>query len=224
MRKLRLGIPKDALVLDVGSGGGPNPRADVLVEKTSDPRHRLGAPLVHDRPLIYADGFALPFRDKAFDFVILSHVLEHISDPGPFLREIARVGKAGYIETPNVLFERLDPYEIHVLEARQDAHELRLRKKSAPTPDPFLGDMRLIANGAQTGLRRYFLNHPAEFHVQFWWHDEIRFTIENPEADSSWFDDARHGHGHTVGTPGASRGWRSIAKRVARRYAIRLAR
>lgn len=223
-RKLNLGIPRGGLVLDAGSGGAPNPRADILLEKTAASRHRLGVPLVRDRPLVYGDGFALPFRDKAFDFVVLSHVLEHISNPAPFLKEIERVGRAGYIETPNVLFERLDPYEVHVLEVRHDGDLLRLRKKSAAVPDPFLGELRLIANTSTTPLRRHLLNHPEEFHVRYWWREHINFTVENPDEDTSWFDSASHSHGHSVGTAGAATGLRRFARTLAHRYARVLAR
>lgn len=103
-RRFRLDIPPGALVLDLGSGGDSFPRADILVDKTIDSLHRLGASLIIDRPSCLADGYQLPFRDKAFDYVILSHTLEHISDPGPFLKEIERVGKAGYIETLSSTF------------------------------------------------------------------------------------------------------------------------
>ena len=42
----------------------------------------------------------LPFEDKQFDYVILSHVLEHVGDPIEFIKEVQRIGKAGYIELP----------------------------------------------------------------------------------------------------------------------------
>jgi SAM-dependent methyltransferase len=45
----------------------------------------------------------LPFKDKEFDYVICSHVLEHVPDPFKLKAEIERVGKAGYIELPTKL-------------------------------------------------------------------------------------------------------------------------
>ena len=42
----------------------------------------------------------LPFKDKEFDYVILSHVLEHIPNPIEFIHEVERIGKSGYIEIP----------------------------------------------------------------------------------------------------------------------------
>ena len=45
----------------------------------------------------------LPFKDKEFDFVIASHVAEHVEDISYFLNELSRVGKKGYIEVPTRL-------------------------------------------------------------------------------------------------------------------------
>ena len=115
LRKARLPIKPTDLVLDVGSGDNPHPAADVLLERYVDGFHRFGG-LVADRPIILADACKMPFPDKSFDFVIAFHVLEHVNEPEAFLRELMRVGKAGYIETPNAIFERLNPYDVHLLE------------------------------------------------------------------------------------------------------------
>ena len=49
----------------------------------------------------------LPFKDKAFDFVICSHTLEDIKDPLFACSEIIRVGKRGYIEVPSRTVETI---------------------------------------------------------------------------------------------------------------------
>ena len=50
----------------------------------------------------------LPFRDNEFDFVVASHVLEHVQDPVLFLSEIQRVSSiGGYIEVPTKLEDNL---------------------------------------------------------------------------------------------------------------------
>ncbi|MFR0894986.1 MAG: methyltransferase domain-containing protein [Alistipes onderdonkii] len=49
------------------------------------------------------------FADKEFDYVICNQVLEHSDDPAQFLREVTRVGKARFIETPSLLGEWLFP-------------------------------------------------------------------------------------------------------------------
>ena len=49
----------------------------------------------------------LPFKDNAFDFVIASHVIEHIEDITFFLKEIQRISNKGYIELPTRLGDNL---------------------------------------------------------------------------------------------------------------------
>ena len=46
------------------------------------------------------DGRQLPVDDGIFDLGILSHVLEHLPEPAPVLREVARVSKAVIVEVP----------------------------------------------------------------------------------------------------------------------------
>ncbi len=62
----------------------------------------------------------LPFQDKEFDFVIASHVIEHIEDISYFLNELSRIGKRGYIEVPsrledNLVFENKKDHLWHLI-------------------------------------------------------------------------------------------------------------
>ena len=49
----------------------------------------------------------LPFKDNEFDFVIASHVIEHVEDFEFFLKELERISKKGYIELPTRLGDNL---------------------------------------------------------------------------------------------------------------------
>ncbi len=49
----------------------------------------------------------LPFEDGEFDFVIASHVLEHVEDTYFFIKELERVSSKGYIEVPTILEDNL---------------------------------------------------------------------------------------------------------------------
>jgi hypothetical protein len=116
----RLNIPDDALVLEIGGGGDPHPRASVLVDKypgADGERQRGGAALVvGSRALIQADASRLPFRDDQFGYVIASHVIEHIPSPDvfAFVGELQRVAPRGYLEAPSVVFEILRDIPEHV--------------------------------------------------------------------------------------------------------------
>lgn len=89
-------------VLDIGSGNHPFSLATHLADlKPDDNFDRGGTELVRDeRPFFTINIEAMPFQDKEFDFVYCSHVLEHVDDPIAACREIMRIGKRGYIETP----------------------------------------------------------------------------------------------------------------------------
>lgn len=184
-RRLHCPVPKSALVLEVGSGGSPYARANVLIDAHIDTRERHWAPLITDRPSVLGLGEALPFRDKSFDFVIASHVLEHSIDPGKFLLELQRVAKAGYIETPDAFMERINPYWDHRSEVTVRNGVLEVRKKPSWLPDCGLVELyeerakRLIAGAV-------IPSNPFVFHTRFYWSDQIPFRVVNPEVDAAW--------------------------------------
>lgn len=185
LRKAQLPIHSHDLVLDVGSGSNPHPAADVLIERYIDSTHRFGATFVADRPTVLGNAYRMPFKDRAFDYVIAFHVLEHMGNPALFLSELQRVGKAGYIEAPNALFERLVPYDVHLLEIMNLDGTLVINKKPSARPDPFLNELNLIARSP--AWHRLFYRNPKLFHVCYFWEDEIKFRIINPQVSCDWF-------------------------------------
>jgi SAM-dependent methyltransferase len=109
-----LGITAETRVLDIG--GTPDcwrllpvaPRVTLL----NTPRAK--ADLGGAESWVAGDGRALPFRDGAFDVVFSNSVIEHVGDPGSqirFAREVARVGRSYWVQTPNRWF----PVEQHLL-------------------------------------------------------------------------------------------------------------
>jgi SAM-dependent methyltransferase len=184
-RRMHCPVPEEALVLEVGSGGNPYFRANVLADAYATTRERHWAPLVTDRPSVMGFGESLPFKDKAFDFVIASHVLEHSSEPEKFINELERVAKAGYIETPDAFMERINPYWDHRSEVTVRDGQLLIRKKNDWNIDSDLVDLyehtakKIIA-------QKTIVNEPFTFHTRYFWNDKIPYKILNPDTDSSW--------------------------------------
>jgi len=109
----KLDIAKKDWVLEIGGGPTPFARCDILADRFVDDDTHRSAPLVVDRPTVICDAHYLPFLDDSFDYIFCSQLLEHLEKPDLFFREIARVGKKGYIETPNEIRERLFGWSFH---------------------------------------------------------------------------------------------------------------
>ena len=88
-------------VLDIGCGYGANKYATTICDILDLSDH------YKDKTFIKINEKKLPFKDKEFDFIIASHVAEHVEDISYFLNELARVGKKGYIEVPTKLEDNL---------------------------------------------------------------------------------------------------------------------
>ncbi len=169
-------IKPNDLVLEIGSGNNPHPRANILCDRyLHDNSDRAGGfPAVVDRPFVVADGQKLPFGDKQFDYVICSHILEHIQNPERFIAEATRVGKRGCIEVPSIVSERIFGWDIHHWHIDRSGGRLRLWKKKEG--ERFGGFFhRLIAN--EIWFRRFFEEHESEWYVRFEWTNTIKYVI-----------------------------------------------
>lgn len=96
------------MFLDVGSGTHPHPRADVTCDLYINAEFEGGP--IHAREqknFIICDAHHLPFKDQAFQESNCTHVLEHLEDPRLGFKELQRVSKEGYIETPSILYENI---------------------------------------------------------------------------------------------------------------------
>lgn len=103
-RHFQFGIKPSDTVLDIGSGHLPFSLATHLTDISFDKNEygRGGNPFKHiaGKPSFECDIENMQFADKEFDFVYCSHVLEHVRNPEKACKEIIRIGKRGYIETP----------------------------------------------------------------------------------------------------------------------------
>jgi SAM-dependent methyltransferase len=107
-------------VLEIGPGAHPHQRSNILLELQYENEKDRSAQFGHekklstDKKIVYYDGKKFPFSDKEFDYVICSHVIEHVEDVPGFLEEIFRVSNKGYFEYPLVYYDYLYNFDVHV--------------------------------------------------------------------------------------------------------------
>lgn len=133
--KITLIRPEDK-VLEIGPGSSPHPRSDAFLElefrtnleRISQRGGVLEEPNFGKRPVHYYDGGKFPFDDGQFDYVICSHVIEHVPDPPSFLDEVFRVGTGrGYLEYPLLTYEYLYDFDVHLHFVKFDFEQRVLR-------------------------------------------------------------------------------------------------
>ena len=143
-RRIAIPVGPDSLVLDVGSGDKPHWRADVLLDRYVDAAfggQRSGQAAARiSRPMFDADAARMPFADKVFDYVICSHVLEHVPDPAAVVAEMTRVGRAGYIEVPEAASAKILDFPSHLWWCRLDGTTLVFTAKHSRAFDPEIAD------------------------------------------------------------------------------------
>ena len=88
-------------ILDIGCGYKAHKNASVIadIQDFSD--------FYKEKKFVQIQGKNLPFKDKEFDFVIASHVIEHVEDFEFFVKELERISSKGYIELPTRLGDNL---------------------------------------------------------------------------------------------------------------------
>ena len=168
--------PERGLVLEVGPGQAPHPRADVVVDKyVADDFERQGA-LDVSRPLVVADGQRLPFADRTFAYTLALHVLEHATDPALFAAELSRVAPAGFVQVPTRIAELTFgwPYHPWLIDREGDTLVFRPRNgQRAPVGEVFhqaYADSALLRNW--WAANRELLHHSVE------WRNELEVRVE----------------------------------------------
>jgi len=186
LAKLRVHLlaPVGEMVLDVGSGDGPSPAADVLCDRFLEDTERH-ASLRLDRPFVIGDVEDLPFLDGAFGFVYCSHLLEHTRDPARAMAELQRVARRGYIEVPSEYLERsAKSTATHFWFVRVNDGELVFTPKPAGVLSPFLNDLfdhhLMYKDDLYTAF--HWANFYRLFNIGYRWKGSIPHRIEGVSA------------------------------------------
>ena len=88
-------------ILDIGCGYRAHPNATVIADVKDLSNY------YKEKKFIKINEKKLPFKDKEFDFIIASHVIEHVEDFEFFIKELERISSKGYIELPSRLGDNL---------------------------------------------------------------------------------------------------------------------
>lgn len=180
-------VKRDDLVMDVGSGDKPFWRADVIVDKyLDDDQQRHSGAMVYDRRKLFvkADVEDLPFKDKVFDFVFCSHLLEHVENPDKAIKELTRVAKRGYIEVPNGIVDLLRPFPPHLWFCDYKDGVLTFMQKEKIKNFFIQNTENFGKNFFENPLFQYMLTKEQnKSFIELYWENKIKFKVihsENP--------------------------------------------
>ena len=157
-------------ILDIGCGYTAHENASVIcdIQNLSD--------FYKSKKFVQLKSKKLPFKDKEFDFVISSHVIEHVEDVSFFIKELERVSSKGYIELPtfledNLVFENKNDHIWHT--EFDDINYKLLIKKRVQYIEP------LITVSTAKKLSKYFRQSLI---LELFWENSIEFDlVENDQ-------------------------------------------
>ena len=154
-------------ILDIGCGYTANEHANTVadVQDLSN--------FYKTKKFIKIKDKKLPFKDNEFDFVITSHVIEHVEDFQFFINEIQRITKQGYIELPtrlgdNIVFENLTDH-IWWFKYDEESNSLLVSKKNQIL-EPFVSVS--TAKKLEAVFRESLI-------IEIYWKDKIDFKLDN---------------------------------------------
>ena len=159
-------------VLDIGCGYTANKFATTICD-IQDLSH-----FYKDKNFVKLDGNRLPFEDNHFDFVIASHVLEHVEDYKFFINELERVSNKGYIELPtkledNLVFENKKAH-IWQMDFDDDNSKLLISKKLQ-----FIEPILTVSM-----LQQFRKNFKSSLILELYWENKIDYDFV--ESDTSF--------------------------------------
>ena len=83
-------------VLEIGPGITPFPLATHFIDHVVTGENVINLDVCNMK---------FPFADDEFDLVYARHILEDVQNPVYVFKELLRVGKRGYVETPSIIAE-----------------------------------------------------------------------------------------------------------------------
>ena len=161
----------DWRVLDIGCGYTANEFATTICD-TQDL-----SKFYKTKDFIKLDNKILPFKDNHFDFVIASHVLEHVDDPKFFISELERVSTKGYIELPtkledNLVFENKKDHLWHM--DFDDVNSKLLISKKIQFMEPIL---------TVSMIQQFRKNFKSSLIFELYWENKIDYDfLENEKS------------------------------------------
>jgi ubiquinone/menaquinone biosynthesis C-methylase UbiE len=154
-------------ILDLGCGYRAHPGATTIAD-IQDFSHYY-----KEKKFIKINEKKLPFKDKEFDFVIASHVIEHVEDFEFFIKELARISSNGYIELPsrlgdNLVFENSTDHIWWFF--YDDTRQQLIASKRNQIIEPFItvSTAKLLENIFRESLV-----------IELFWEDKIDYFIDN---------------------------------------------
>ena len=154
-------------ILDIGCGYRAHPKASVIADIQDFSNY------YKERSFIQIKGKELPFKDKEFDFVIASHVIEHVQDIDFFIKELERISSKGYIELPtrlgdNLVFENVKDHVWWFY--FDDVSNKLIASKKNQLIEPFI--TVATAKLFETIFRESFV-------IEIMWEEKIDYNIDN---------------------------------------------
>ena len=178
-------INKFDKVLEVGPGGAPFPRSNILLdkqfatEKESFAQRGFTTKIDYKQKILFYDGGSFPFKDNEFDYVICSHVLEHVSESElpNFIFELQRVAKKGYIEFPTAYYEIINFQPVHLWFMNYRDNEILFFSKFKFQSNYLHKSFRELVYDTDGYLADIFSRYKDFFFIGFEWDRTIKFSI-----------------------------------------------
>ena len=187
-----IGIKPNDRVLEIGPGGTPHPRSDVFLEKTfedekiAEAQRGFTPELKTIKQIVYYDGGAFPFQDNEFDYIIVSHVLEHVSEIEMFLGEIFRVANKGYIEYPLIYYDYIYDFPEHITFLKFNKCKLFYLPKSMTSLSEFSGVTSCFYESLKAGHNCLIFSLRQELFEGFEWDKPFKIERAKQISDVCW--------------------------------------